>query len=191
MLKEIFLYNLELFFVLIILLNILLFIIFFKSFLFIFFLISFDINAQSEKKSYCDNFSSTGLYFDGNSKEIISVSNAFIFGNRKIDARNASIVAEESAKNQVIRWISQDQYTEIEIIDVITISEIVTESIDKFGNSITSTQLREELKQTFNEFTRSTANETLKIVKKIDERYNKDLTEVCVAISVSANLKDG
>ena len=172
-----------------ILLNIL-FIMFFKCILFLFLFIPFNINAQLENKSYCDNFSSSGLYFDGNSKEIISVTNAFIFGNRKIDARNASIVAEESAKNQVIRWISQDQYTEIEIIDVITISESTTESIDKFGNSITSTQLREEIKQTFNEFTRSTANETLKIVKKIDERYNNDLTQVCVAISVSADLKD-
>tara|TARA_Y100000589_G_C27121551_1_gene616687 strand:+ start:104 stop:616 length:513 start_codon:yes stop_codon:yes gene_type:complete len=162
----------------------------FKYFTTIVFFILISINAQPENESYCDDFSSTGLYFDVNAKEIISVSNAFISGKTKIDARNASIVAEESAKNQVIRWISQDQYTEIEIIDVITTSESTTETIDEYGNIKTSTQVNEKLIQTFNEFSRSTSNETLKRVKKIAERYNINNTEVCVAISVSADLKD-
>lgn len=136
-----------------------------------------------EEKLYCDDSSSTGLFFDTETKKIISISSALIFGSSKIDVRNASIVAEENAKNQIIRWISQDIYTEIEIIDSSTTSETMIQSIDAQGNSNSSSKIQEEIKQTMNEFTRSTANEVLQRVQKIDERYNSDNTEVCVAIS--------
>ena len=60
---------------------------------------------------------------------------------------------------------------------------------DGSGNENTN-KITMEMSQIINEYTKSTANEILRGVEKIEESYNKDLLEVCVGMSISARSKN-
>ena len=145
--------------------------------------------AIAEDDSYCDDTSPSGISVDIESKTLVSVSRAFVFVDDRMGIRNAVIVAEEGAKNQMIRWFSQEQYTEREIVDSNAISGTTTQLTDSSGKQTTNSVTR-EMAQTISEFTRSTAADILQGVQKFEESYDADNLEVCVAMATSPRSKE-
>lgn len=159
--------------------------------IFLLFLISFSYLNASENK-YCwiaDSPNNSGVLVDEEIKTLVSVYRSFVFFDDRVSIRNAVAVAEEGAKNQIIRFIAQKQYTEREIINKNEKSSSRTMLTDGSGNENTN-KITMEMSQIINEYTKSTANEILRGVEKIEESYNKDLLEVCVAMSISARSKN-
>jgi len=145
--------------------------------------------AIAEDDSYCVNTSPSGISVDIESKTLVSVFRTFVFVDDRMGIRNAVIVAEEGAKNQIIRWFSQEQYTERKIVDSNAISGTTTQLTDSSGKQTTNSVTR-EMAQTISEFTRSTAADILQGVQKVEESYDADNLEICVAMATSPRSKE-
>ncbi len=143
----------------------------------------------AEDDSYCGDTSPSGISVDIESKTLVSVFRAFVFVDDRMGIKNAVIIAEEGAKNQMIRWFSQEQYTEREIVDSNAISGTTTQLTDSSGKQTTNSVTR-EMAQTITEFTRSTAADILQGVQKFEESYDADNLEVCVAMATSPRSKE-
>ena len=143
----------------------------------------------AEDDSYCGDASPSGISVDIESKTLVSIFRSFVFVDDRMGIRNAVIVAEEGAKNQMVRWFSQEQYTEREIVDSNTISGTTTQLTDSSGKQTTNSVTR-EMAQTISEFTRSTAADILQGVQKVEESYDADNLEVCVAMATSPRSKE-
>ena len=159
-----------------------------------FFLFTLSFMAMSswliaEDDSYCGDASPSGIFVDIESKTLVSIFRSFVFVDDRMGIRNAVIVAEEGAKNQMVRWFSQEQYTEREIVDSNTISGTTTQLTDSSGKQTTNSVTR-EMAQTISEFTRSTAADILQGVQKVEERYDADNLEICVAMATSPRSKE-
>ena len=126
---------------------------------------------------------------DVESKTLVSIYRSFVFVEDRMGIKNASIVAEEGAKNQMIRWFSQEQYTEREVVDSNAISGTTTQLSDSSGKQ-TSNSVTREMAQTISEFTRSSATDILQGVQKVEERYDADVLEICVAMATSPRSKE-
>ena len=105
----------------------------------------------AEDDSYCGDASPSGISVDIESKTLVSVFRAFVFVDDRMGIRNAVIIAEEGAKNQMIRWFSQELYTEREIVDSITISGTTTQLTDSSGKQTTNSVTREMVNEVINE----------------------------------------
>jgi hypothetical protein len=162
----------------------------FKRF-FIFTLLFIGISPYiiAEDESYCEDTSPSGILVDTESKTLVSISRSFVLVDDRMGIKNASIVAEEGAKNQMVRWFSQEQYTEREVVDSNAISGTTTQLSDSSGKQTTNSVTR-EMAQTISEFTRSTAADILQGVQKVEERYDADNLEICVAMATSPRSKE-
>jgi hypothetical protein len=162
----------------------------FKRF-FIFTLLFIGISPYiiAEDESYCEDTSPSGILVDVESKTLVSISRSFVLVDDRMGIKNASIVAEEGAKNQMVRWFSQEQYTEREVVDSNAISGTTTQLSDSSGKQTTNSVTR-EMAQTISEFTRSTAADILQGVQKVEERYDADNLEICVAMATSPRSKE-
>ena len=143
----------------------------------------------AEDESYCEDSSPSGILVDVESKTLVSIYRSFVFVEDRMGIKNASIVAEEGAKNQMIRWFSQEQYTEREVVDSNAISGTTTQLSDSSGKQ-TSNSVTREMAQTISEFTRSSATDILQGVQKVEERYDADTLEICVAMATSPRSKE-
>tara|TARA_B100000287_G_C20470130_1_gene716873 strand:+ start:221 stop:853 length:633 start_codon:yes stop_codon:yes gene_type:complete len=143
----------------------------------------------AEDESYCDESSPSGILVDVESKTLVSISRSFVFVDDRMGIKNASIVAEEGAKNQIVRWFSQEQYTEREVVDSNAIAATTTQLSDSSGKQ-TSNSVTREMAQTISEFTRSSAEAILQGVQKVEERYDANNLEICVAIATSPRSKE-
>jgi len=156
----------------------------------IFMLYISSLNAAENK--YCwgaDDKISTGISVDVETKSMISIYRSFVFVEDRMGIRNAIMVAEEGAKNQMIRFLSQSQYTEREIINSNKIESSTTKLTDSLGKE-NSNAISREMSQIINEYTRSTASEILNGIEKIEESYKPQLLEVCVTLRMNSRTKE-
>ena len=145
--------------------------------------------SLAEDADFCADNSPSGIQIDRQAQNLVSVSRAPVLVNDRIGINNASVVAEEEAKNLIVRWLSQDQLTEREIEDTNAISEEATQLTDSNGTATSNTVTR-EMAQTITNFTRSSANAILQGLLKVQERFDADDSEICVAVAISKNSKN-
>ena len=145
--------------------------------------------SLAEDADFCADNSPSGIQIDREAQNLVSVSRAPVLVNDRIGIRNASVVAEEEAKNLIVRWLSQDQLTERVLEDTNAISEEATQLTDANGRATSNTVTR-EMAQTITNFTRSSASAILQGLLKVQERYDAEDGEICVAVAISKNSKN-
>jgi hypothetical protein len=158
----------------------------FKSLTLLTLLMGFIVFA--EDTDFCADESPAGIQIDRAAQNLVSVARTPVLVNDSIGVRNASVVAEEEAKNLIVRWLSQDQLTEREVEDSNAISEEATQLTDANGRATSNTVSR-EMAQTITNFTRSSASAILQGLLKVQERFDADKSEICVAVAISKNSK--
>lgn len=134
---------------------------------------------------YCGQDSSDGVILDEDLARVISVYRQPVKFADRSGVRKATVIAQERAKGNIVRFFSQSQTTIREIEEVDQGGEDATRIVDSNGDLVTRTITRNQ-SEILRQLDASFAISDLKGILQIEESYDKELSEVCVAMGFSA-----
>lgn len=134
---------------------------------------------------YCGQDSSDGVIIDENRARVVSVYRQPVKFADRSGVRKATVIAQERAKGNIVRFFSQSQTTMREIEEVDQGGEDATRIVDSNGDLVTRTITRNQ-SEILRQLDASFAISDLKGILQIEESYDKELSEVCVAMGFSA-----
>ena len=135
--------------------------------------------------AYCAQDSSDGVILDEPRSRVVSVYRQPVKFQDRSGVRKATVIAQERAKGNIVRFFSQEQSTSREIEEVDEGGEEATRIVDSNGDLVTRTITRNQ-SEIPRQLDASFAVSNLKGILQIEESYDKELSEVCVAMGFSA-----
>ena len=135
--------------------------------------------------AYCAQDSSDGVILDEARSRVVSVYRQPVKFQDRSGVRKATVIAQERAKGNIVRFFSQEQSTSREIEEVDQGREEATRIVDSNGDLVTRTITRNQ-SEILRQLDASFAVSNLKGILQIEESYDKELSEVCVAMGFSA-----
>lgn len=134
---------------------------------------------------YCGQDSSDGVILDETRSRVVSVYRQPVKFADRSGVRKATVIAQERAKGNIVRFFSQNQTTMREVEEVDQGGEDATRIVDSNGDVVTRTITRNQ-SEILRQLDASFAVSNLKGILQIEESYDKELSEVCVAMGFSA-----
>jgi len=134
---------------------------------------------------YCSQDSSDGVILDETRSRVVSVYRQPVKFPDRSGVRKATVIAQERAKGNIVRFFSQNQTTMREVEEVDQGGEDATRIVDSNGDLVTRTITRNQ-SEILRQLDASFAISNLKGILQIEESYDKELSEVCVAMGFSA-----
>ena len=134
--------------------------------------------------AYCAQDSSDGVILDEARSRVVSVYRQPVKFQDRSGVRKATVIAQERAKGNIVRFFSQEQSTSREIEEVDQGGEEATRIVDSNGDLVTRTITRNQ-SEILRQLDASFAVSNLKGILQIEESYDKELSEVCVAMDLA------
>ena len=141
--------------------------------------------AAADDDSYCGSAGLGGISVDGQKQQVIAVYHQSVKFPDRSGVRKAVIIAEERAKGEMVRFFSQNQNTMRTIEETDAESEEATRLVDENG-SVMNRSITRAQSAVLTQVDSSIASGDLSGILKIEESYDEDAEEVCVAMGFSA-----
>ena len=145
--------------------------------------------AHSESDTYCGADGLSGISVDSEKKLLVAVYYQAVLFPDKSGIRRAAIVAEERAKSEIIRYFDAYQTTSRKISETDSSSQSATRIVDENGQT-TNREITREQSMVLDQVDRSMAVGNLRGLQKIEESYDADGEEICVAMAFSAKSNE-
>jgi hypothetical protein len=139
----------------------------------------------ADESSYCGEAGLGGISVDGEKQRMISVYYQTVRFPDRSGIRKAVIIAEERAKGEMVRFFSQNQDTMRTVEETDAESEEATRLVDENG-SVMNRSITRAQSAVLTQVDASIASGDLSGIMKIEESYDRDAEEVCVAMGYSA-----
>ena len=147
------------------------------------------ITASGFASGYCEQDSSEGIIIEADKARVISVYRQPVKFLDRSGVRKASVIAQERAKGAIVRYFSQFQTTMREIEEVDQDGEDATRIVDSNGDVTTRTITRNQ-SAVLRQLDASFASSNISGILQIEEAFDKELSEVCVAVGYSAKSNE-
>lgn len=141
--------------------------------------------SYANEDSLCSGLGLGGVSVDAENKRVTSVYFQPVKFTDRSGIRKAVVIAEERAKSEIIRFFSQEQSTMRVIEETDATSEEATRLVDENGNT-TSRAITRAQSEVLTQVDSSIAAGNLSGMIKIEETYDAEAEEVCVAMGFSA-----
>lgn len=141
--------------------------------------------SLADDSSYCGTAGLGGITVDGEKQRMISVYHQAVKFPDRSGIRKAVIIAEERAKGEMVRFFSQNQNTMRTVEETDSESEEATRLVDENG-SVMNRSITRAQSAVLTQVDASLARGDLSGIMKIEEAYDQDAEEVCVAMGYSA-----
>lgn len=138
---------------------------------------------------YCEQDSSDGIIIEAEKSRVISVYRQPVKFLDRSGVRKASVIAQERAKAEIVRFFSQFQTTMREIEEVDQDGEDATRIVDSNGDVTTRTITRNQ-SFVLRQLDASFASSSISGILQIEEAFDKEMSEVCVAVGYSAKSNE-
>ena len=149
----------------------------------------FTTAAYGESDTYCGADGLSGISVDSERKLLVAVYYQAVLFPDKSGIRRAAIVAEERAKSEIIRYFDAYQTTSRKISETDSSSQSATRIVDENGQT-TNREITREQSMVLDQVDRSMAVGNLRGLQKIEESYDADGEEICVAMAFSAKSNE-
>lgn len=147
------------------------------------------IPASGFASGYCKQDSSDGIIIEADKARVISVYRQPVKFLDRSGVRKASVIAQERAKGAIVRYFSQFQTTMREIEEVDQDGEDATRIVDSNGDVTTRTITRNQ-SAVLRQLDASFAASNISGILQIEESFDKEMSEVCVAVGYSAKSNE-
>ena len=141
--------------------------------------------AIADDEGYCGTAGLGGISVNGEKQQVVAVYHESVKFTDNSGIRKAVIVAEERAKGELVRFFSQNQNTMRTIEASDSDAEEATRLVDENG-AVTNRSITRSQSATLTQVDSSIASGDLSGIMKIEEAYDQDTEEVCVAMGFSA-----
>ena len=141
--------------------------------------------SYADDDSLCGDAGLGGVSVDGEKQRMTSVYYQAVKFPDRSGIRKAVIIAEERAKGEMVRYFSQNQSTMRTIEETDSESEEATRLVDENG-SVMNRSITRAQAAVLTQVDASFASGDLSGIMKIEESYDSDAEEVCVAMGYSA-----
>lgn len=136
-------------------------------------------------EGYCASDSSDGIILEEDRSRVVSVYRQPVKFLDRSGVRKASVIAEERAKGTIVRYFSQFQTTMRQVEETDQDGEEATRIVDSNGD-LTTRSITRNQSAMLRQLDASFAKSNLKGILKVEEVFDKELSEVCVAVGYSA-----
>jgi hypothetical protein len=143
------------------------------------------VSGMVQADGYCAQDSSDGIILEEARSRVVSVYRQPVKFLDRSGVRKATVIAQERAKGNIVRFFSQEQSTSREIEEVDQGGEEATRIVDSNGDLVARKITRNQ-SEILRQLDASFAVSNLKGILQIEESYDKELSEVCVAMGYSA-----
>ena len=138
---------------------------------------------------YCEQDSSDGIIIEADKSRVISVYRQPVKFLDRSGVRKASVIAQERAKGAIVRYFSQFQTTMREIEEVDQDGEDATRIVDSNGD-VTARTITRNQSAVLRQLDASFAASNISGILQIEESFDKEMSEVCVAVGYSAKSNE-
>ena len=155
----------------------------------VYFLLFATSSVFSQDNMYCGENALSGITVDSEKRLVVAVYRQPVLFPDRSGIRKASIIAEERAKGEIVRYFDQWQTTSRSISETDSSEQTATRLVDEDGTA-TNKSITREQSLVLTQVEQSVSTGDLKGLQKIEESYNKDEEELCVAVAFSAKSNE-
>lgn len=138
---------------------------------------------------YCGEGGLDGVAVNESTRQMVGVWYQPVLIPDRTGIRTSATIAFERAKEQIIRYFETHQSGDLEIETSTTETATTTFLADSKGNQLSSSVSREQY-QIITQTSRSMTSGTLRGIQLLEQSYNKDENDLCVAVSFSAKSNE-
>ena len=148
------------------------------------------VNQSLANAKYCDAAMPDGVQLETKNERLVSISRVPVKFNDSAGRRKARVIAQERAKGDIVRFFEQNQTTIRKVTTEDGDFETVSQLTDETGRSTRKEYTREQ-SDVLVEMETSIASGNLSGIRQVEELFDANLEEVCVAMGFSSKSGQG